>query len=81
MSYRCPSCQRELYNRRLKACGFCGAPIPEELRFTPEEIAKLDRETAELEEKRRAREQTAAKEEEERQRASGDAGIHFIGFM
>ena len=45
----CPACQRPLYNRRLKKCGFCDAPIPEELRFTPEEIAELDRRTAEVE--------------------------------
>jgi hypothetical protein len=30
-----------LYNRRLKSCGFCEAPIPEELRFSPAEIAGL----------------------------------------
>jgi len=78
MSHKCPSCQRVLYNRRLKACGFCGAPIPEELRFTPEEIAALDRKMAELEEQRRQRERAAAKAEEEaRQRDAGD----FTGFL
>lgn len=51
----CPACHRPLYNRRLKACGYCGAVVPEELRFTPEEIAELDREAAELELKRRLR--------------------------
>jgi ribosomal protein L37E len=60
MSYNCPSCQRVLYNRRLKTCGFCGAPIPEEWRFTPEESAALDRRLAELEELKRQRERVAA---------------------
>jgi hypothetical protein len=46
MSHHCPSCKRVLYNRRLKLCGFCGAAIPEELQFTPEEIAKLDQKMA-----------------------------------
>ena len=47
MSYNCPTCQRLLYNRRLKHCGFCGAQIPESLRFTPEEItARIIIETA-----------------------------------
>lgn len=55
MKNLCPSCQRLLYNRRLKSCGFCGAPIPEELRFTPAEIADLDRKTAELEMNRKLR--------------------------
>lgn len=43
MSYYCPTCQRLLYNRRLKRCGFCDAAIPENLRFTPEEIAAQDK--------------------------------------
>lgn len=65
MNCKCPSCQRVLFNRRLKACGFCGAPIPESLRFTAEECATLDRKMAELEEQRRQRQLAAAKEEEE----------------
>jgi len=44
-----------LYNRRLTRCGFCGAIIPEELRFTPEESAALDLKMAELEASRRQR--------------------------
>lgn len=52
----CPACQRPLYNRRLDRCGYCSAPIPEELRFTPEEIAELDRRTAEIELNARFRE-------------------------
>jgi hypothetical protein len=39
-----------LYNRRLKSCGFCGVAIPEELRFSPEEIAAISHEIAEQEE-------------------------------
>jgi hypothetical protein len=49
MKTLCPNCRRVLYNRRLKACGFCGAPIPEELRFTAAEIAALDHELAVIE--------------------------------
>ena len=78
MSYYCPSCQRVLYNRRLTHCGFCGAEIPGSLRFTPEEIAALDRKMAELEEQRRQRERAAAEAEEEkarrRRRDAGSAG-------
>ena len=59
MAHQCPSCQRVLYNRRLKACGFCGAAIPEALRFTAEEIATLDRQMAELEASRQQREAAA----------------------
>jgi len=55
MSHNCPSCKRVLYNRRLKRCGFCGATIPEELRFTSEETAALERKMEELEESRKLR--------------------------
>ena len=80
MSHKCPSCERILYSRRLKACGFCGAPIPEELRFTPDEIAAQDRKMAEFEEQRRKRQRAAEKEEEEaRQRDA--AGPDFTGLI
>jgi ribosomal protein L37E len=79
MNHKCPNCQRVLYNRRLKACGFCGAPIPEDLRFSPEECATLDRKMAELEEHRRQRELDAAKED--KQRDDGEPGLDFTGFL
>jgi len=80
MSHKCPSCQRVLYNRRLKKCGFCGVPIPEELRFTPEERASLEQKMADLEDQRRQRQFSADKEEEERrQLESGDMGPFLSG--
>jgi hypothetical protein len=62
-----------LYNRRLKQCGFCGAQIPESLRFTAEETAAIDKKMADLEEKRAQRERAAA-EEEARRKESEDLG-------
>jgi len=56
MKHHCPKCQRVLYNRRLKRCGYCGASIPEEFRFAPEEAAALDRKMAELEASQKQRE-------------------------
>ena len=61
MTYHCPNCQRVLYNRRLENCGFCGAAIPQELRFTTEEIAALDRELAVMELFRQRRVEAEAK--------------------
>ena len=78
MSQHCPSCKRVLYNRRLTHCGFCGAQIPDDLRFTPEEIAALDQRIAELEEQRSQRERVAAEEEK---RDGGDAGGAGAVFM
>lgn len=82
MSHYCQSCQRVLYNRRLTHCGFCGAPIPESLRFTPEEIAALDRNMAETEERRKQRERAAAEAEEEAgRRDAGAAGAASAALM
>jgi hypothetical protein len=77
MTYHCPKCQRVLYNRRLKNCGFCSSPIPDEMRFTPEEIAALDQQMVELDEQRRQRQLAVDKEKENaRQRAGGDIWMH-----
>jgi hypothetical protein len=48
------------------------------LRFTPEEIAALDRKMAELEEQRKQRERAA---EDARQTDGGDVGVDFSAFM
>ncbi len=55
----CPACKRRLYNRRLAACGFCGAAIPAELRFTSGQIQAIDREWTQMEDDRRQRENAA----------------------
>lgn len=69
--YRCPHCQRLIFNRRLPTCEFCGQEIPAELLYSPEEVARanelikgeLERQMQqmqkdrELEEKRRAERQ------------------------
>jgi hypothetical protein len=60
--YHCPTCKRGIYSRRLKRCGFCGAPIPITLQFTPQQIQALDRELDELEEQRRRRQIIADEE-------------------
>ena len=65
-SHQCPNCHRLLYDRCLTHCGYCGAPIPESLRFTEEQIAAIDKDMAELEEQQRQRQLAAEKEEEER---------------
>jgi hypothetical protein len=38
----CPHCQRLLYNRKLKNCGFCGEELPSEYLFSAEELAEID---------------------------------------
>jgi hypothetical protein len=78
MTVHCPSCNRILYNRRLKNCGFCGALLPENLRFTPAEIAKLEKIEKDLEKSAAERRKKA---DEESQQAAADGGSFDIGFL
>ena len=72
MSVHCPACTRILYNRRLKNCGFCGALLPENFRFTPEEVAKLEKIEKDLENSAAERRKKA--DEEGQQAAAGGSG-------
>ena len=72
MNYLCPKCHRVIYNRRLHYCGFCGAVIPNELRFSAEEIAELDRKMSLMEEQTEERERIREAKEEVRKRHSAD---------
>ena len=81
MSHHCPECERVLYSRRLMHCGYCGAIIPDSLRFTPEEIAERDKEMDELKRQQKVRERVAAEEEAARRRSAGDDLIDFSSFM
>jgi ribosomal protein L37E len=39
---KCPKCNREIINRRKANCDYCNFLLPQELRFTEEQIKKLD---------------------------------------
>jgi len=43
MSFRCPSCDRPLYNRRRVTCEFCGATIPQTLLLNQAQIDAIER--------------------------------------
>lgn len=43
MTFKCPSCNRPLYNRRRATCEFCGKPVPDALRLSGDRRAKIDR--------------------------------------
>jgi hypothetical protein len=78
MSYRCPTCEKIIFNRRLERCEFCAGIIPPEMRFSAEEIAKLDESVARSAEtaKRRAAEREKEEKLAERLRAKqGSKGI------
>lgn len=43
MAFKCPGCNRPIYNRRRKACEFCGDAIPDSLLFTSRQSALIER--------------------------------------
>ena len=43
MSFKCPKCDRPLYNRRRKWCEFCGSPVPEAQLLSQSQMAALDK--------------------------------------
>jgi hypothetical protein len=44
MKYLCPGCNFTIFNRRVKKCESCGAPLPPELLYTDEQIESIDAE-------------------------------------
>lgn len=42
MAFRCQKCSKPLYNRRRTTCECCGAPVPESLRLSGEQRARLE---------------------------------------
>jgi len=73
MSAHCPKCNRPVYSRRQKFCGFCGAELPEELKFTEAELTELAKQDAEAAARRKARKLKDEAEEEERRKADSGA--------
>jgi hypothetical protein len=41
MSFHCPKCNRVVYSRRHKVCGFCGAEVSSDFSLTAAELAAL----------------------------------------
>lgn len=60
----CPHCQRLLYSRQHRRCGYCGGLLPEDVRLADHEIDEMKTEISEIDARR-----AVAKEEEEKERA------------
>ena len=43
MDFKCPKCDRFIYNRRLRNCGYCNAIVPEDFLLSQSRIEKLDK--------------------------------------
>ena len=44
MKYKCPNCDKTIFNRRLSHCEFCNFELPQELLLSNTEKIKLDNE-------------------------------------
>ncbi len=64
----CPACERVIYSRQQKRCGYCGAILPEELRLADHEIDEMKAEMREIETRRQAAKAEEEKEREERRK-------------
>jgi len=52
MKFVCPSCDRPIYNRRIKQCEFCSATIPDDLLYSEEEVDNLNKQQEDSHKKR-----------------------------
>jgi ribosomal protein L37E len=68
--FRCPACGFAVYNRRVAKCESCAAPLPDELRFTSEELKTIETEHESIEKVRQqlGRETTEREASEARRR-------------
>lgn len=77
--YHCPSCQREIYLRRRKTCEFCGKPLPDSVRLSPDELEAVDTEMKELRERRERDKENEeeAKRQKRRRDSDGNASLYI----
>ena len=73
--YECPQCGRPIVSRRNKHCQYCGAELPEPLRYTKAEIEAQDRLRAEKETEQKTRNE--AEKEEDRKHVLD--GLYYYG--
>ncbi len=72
--FTCPECGMTIFNRRNGTCEFCDAALPQELRYSVEQLASIeeDHQRNELVRKRLARE--AEELERQKLKRRGDGG-------
>jgi len=68
----CPHCDRLLYSRQHRKCGFCGGELPEAVLLAEHEVAELKDGMKSIAE-RMAKDK--AREDEEKKKRSGDGGV------
>jgi len=76
---KCPSCDRALMSRISPLCSWCGAKVPDGLRFSPEEIQKMEDEEAAIRKERNAKEEETKKKK--RKKAIIEGVIEVASFF
>jgi hypothetical protein len=72
--FRCPACGFAVFNRRLPACESCGAGLPSELLYTPQQLQALAAAHQRIDLQRDELARQAAELEAQRLRRRGDGG-------
>jgi hypothetical protein len=72
--YRCPACGFTIFNRRVTACEACHAPLPDTLRFSTADLARLAEDEARNAAIRQALARQAEELERQRQKRKGEGG-------
>ncbi len=44
MKFVCPACEKTIFNRRLKQCEFCQAELPDSLRYSEQDLQRIESE-------------------------------------
>ncbi len=70
----CPHCDRILYSRQHKTCGFCGVELPAEYLLSQTEMAQLKTEQQALAERRVIAKE---KDEEDKKRQTAKSEIYM----
>jgi hypothetical protein len=72
--FRCPACGFTIFNRRLAACEACHAILPDALRFSEADLARLSEDEARNAAIRQELARQAEELERQRQKRKGDGG-------
>jgi hypothetical protein len=71
----CPHCQRLLYSRSHKKCGYCGKDLPAEALFSEAMVAEIKAEQQAIDHRRAIAKAKEEEEKEEQAKAAGGGGL------
>jgi hypothetical protein len=72
--FACPACGRTIFNRRNLTCEFCSAVLPQELRYSGEQLAAIEADHQRNEAVRRRLVREAEELERQKVKRRGDGG-------